>query len=125
MLIFKKGFVYSFPFLHEECGVQVIDNHVTPLYKHLIATKNPTLCFVGLPFYVCANYMFDLQVNFDSIPISANLKQVRFYIATLDGTFHLPSQEEMLEDEKRQMAERRNKGFRLRDSHKMGPLQVN
>lgn len=36
---------------------------VTPLWKHLVAIERPTLAFVGLPFYVCAFSMFDLQVR--------------------------------------------------------------
>ncbi|KAL0267688.1 UNVERIFIED_CONTAM: hypothetical protein PYX00_009883 [Menopon gallinae] len=63
-VFYCTGYKYSFPFLSEDCGVKVRDNYVHPLYKHLISVENPTLCFVGLPFYVCAFSMFDLQVRF-------------------------------------------------------------
>jgi len=57
------GYVYTFPFLHKDCGVTCIENYVWPLFKHTININNPTMCFIGLPFYVCANAMFDLQVS--------------------------------------------------------------
>lgn len=57
------GYKYSFPFLAESCGVRVDSNMVTPLWKHLVSIENPTLVLVGIPFYVCAFSMFDLQVR--------------------------------------------------------------
>lgn len=57
------GYNYSFPFLDKKCGVQVDSNMVTPLWKHLVSIENPTLVFIGIPFYVCAFSMFDLQVR--------------------------------------------------------------
>lgn len=59
----NKGYKYSFPFLSEKCGVRVDSNMVTPLWKHMISIENPTLALIGLPFYVCAFSMFDLQVR--------------------------------------------------------------
>ena len=58
-----KGYLYKFPFLDDDSGVKVQDNYVHPLYKHVIAVESPTLGFIGLPFYVCAFSMFDLQVR--------------------------------------------------------------
>lgn len=57
------GYKYSFPFLSAECGVTVQDNCVQPLYKQLVHVHKPSLCFVGLPFYVCAFTMFDIQAS--------------------------------------------------------------
>lgn len=57
-----KGYKYDFPFLAESCGIRVDSNMVTPLWKHLVSIENPTLALIGLPFYVCAFSMFDLQV---------------------------------------------------------------
>lgn len=61
-IIYCTGYRYSFPFLHESCGVTVDDNHIQPLYKHMIHIERPTMCFIGIPFNVCAFQMFDLQV---------------------------------------------------------------
>lgn len=67
LIVYKTSFLgyeYSFPFLSDECGIIVDDNYVQPLYKHLINIEHPTMAIVGLPFYVCAFIMFDLQVIF-------------------------------------------------------------
>jgi dimethylaniline monooxygenase (N-oxide forming) len=34
------------------------------LYKHCILVNQPTLGFIGLPFVVCNNQMFDQQAGF-------------------------------------------------------------
>ncbi|KAI8426007.1 hypothetical protein MSG28_004983 [Choristoneura fumiferana] len=75
------GYLYNFPFLHASCGVVVDDNCVEPLYKHLVNIQHPSMCFVGVPYYVCAFSMFDLQV--------------RYYVRSMNGTFKLPSREVM------------------------------
>lgn len=109
VLFYCTGYLYSFPFLSEECEVRVVDNHVQPLYKHLVHVDHPTLALVGLPFYVCANSLFDLQA--------------RFFIRTLAGEIQLPSREEMLADTESDMETRRAKGLKRRQAHMMGPLQ--
>lgn len=61
-ILFCTGYRYSFPFLHRSCGVTVDENHIQPLYKHMIHIEKPSMCFIGIPFNVCAFQMFDLQV---------------------------------------------------------------
>lgn len=58
----SAGYLYNFPFLHESCNIVVEDNCVEPLYKHLVNIHHPSMCFIGVPYYVCAFSMFDLQV---------------------------------------------------------------
>ncbi|XP_048505798.1 flavin-containing monooxygenase FMO GS-OX5-like [Athalia rosae] len=84
VFIYCTGYKYSFPFLHESCGVSVDENYVYPLYRHLINAEHPTMCFVGIPALVVAFAMFDVQV--------------RYFLATLKGVATLPSRETMLED---------------------------
>lgn len=62
VILYCTGYKYNFPFLHPNCGIIIKDNHVQPLYKHMIHIENPTMCFIGIPYYVCAFQMFDLQV---------------------------------------------------------------
>ncbi|KAK6634679.1 hypothetical protein RUM43_012080 [Polyplax serrata] len=109
-VLYCTGYLYRFPFLSEDCGVKVRENYVHPLYKHVIAIDSPSLAFIGLPFYVCAFSMFDLQA--------------RFFIESLTGRFKLPSKEDMLRDENDEFNRRKTNGFGLRDFHKMGPLQM-
>ncbi|XP_058798176.1 senecionine N-oxygenase-like [Phymastichus coffea] len=110
IVFYCTGYKYSFPFLADHCGVQVDSNWVTPLWKHVIAIDNPTLAFIGLPFYVCAFSMFDLQVRF----------VLRFWQKQRD----LPSRDEMLADEAREQ-ERRfgEQQLSKRQFHMMGALQ--
>lgn len=109
LVFYCTGYLYTFPFLSDECRVRVVDNHVQPLYKHLVHIDYPTLALVGLPFYVCANSLFDLQA--------------RFFLRTLTGQVALPSRQEMLADTEREMDLRRAKGMKRRQAHMMGPMQ--
>ncbi|KAK9505562.1 hypothetical protein O3M35_009584 [Rhynocoris fuscipes] len=108
-LFYCTGYQYSFPFLTEECGIRVEDNCVQPLYKHLIHIEHPTLCLIGLPFYVCAFALFDLQV--------------RYVLKVLEGEVKLPSKEEMLKDTENEMKLRKENGLKKKQFHMMGPRQ--
>ncbi|XP_025836607.1 flavin-containing monooxygenase FMO GS-OX-like 2 isoform X2 [Agrilus planipennis] len=108
-IFYCTGYEYSFPFLNKSCGITVDDNHIQPLYKHMIHMMKPTMCFIGIPFNVCAFQMFDLQA--------------RFYVKYLDGDLKLPSEEEMREDTEKDMQLRWEKGYNKRQAHMMGPGQ--
>lgn len=62
VILYCTGYKYTFPFLSIDCGISVEDNYVKPLYKHCININHPTMALIGVPFYVCASQMFDLQV---------------------------------------------------------------
>ncbi|XP_050090721.1 uncharacterized protein LOC126574513 isoform X2 [Anopheles aquasalis] len=106
LIFYCTGFRYSFPFLGEECGITVEDNHVQPLYKHWININQPTMAFIGLPFYVCATLMFELQT--------------RFCVAFYTGRLPMPTRQEMERDHEREMSERWNRGLKKRQAHMMG-----
>ncbi|XP_017771385.1 PREDICTED: senecionine N-oxygenase-like [Nicrophorus vespilloides] len=108
-IFYCTGYKYSFPFLDQSCGITVVDNHIEPLYKHMIHIERPTMCFIGIPFNVCAFQMFDLQA--------------RFFLKYLNGTISLPSRELMLEDTENDMKNRWAKGYSKRQAHSMGPDQ--
>ncbi|KAJ0177479.1 hypothetical protein K1T71_007488 [Dendrolimus kikuchii] len=103
------GYLYNFPFLHESCGIVVEDNCVEPLYKHLVNIYHPTMCMIGVPYYVCAFSMFDLQV--------------RYYIRSMNGTFSLPTPEEMTAHWEEEKQDRASRGYTKRQAHMMGPDQ--
>lgn len=104
------GYKYSFPFLSVDCGIAVDENYVNPLYKHCISIKYPTMAFIGLPFYVCASQMMDLQT--------------RFVFTYFSGRKELPSKVEMQADTDAEMEQRWSKGLKKRQAHMMGPEQV-
>ncbi|KAJ8682282.1 hypothetical protein QAD02_018074 [Eretmocerus hayati] len=111
VIFYCTGYKYSFPFLAKGCGIKVEDNMVNPLWKHVIAIENPTLALIGLPFYVCAFSMFDLQTRF----------VLRFWL----GKKNLPSREQMLQEVHDEEEQRRSQGLGKRQFHMMGPLQGN
>nr|XP_012151606.1 PREDICTED: senecionine N-oxygenase-like isoform X2 [Megachile rotundata] len=106
IVFYCTGYKYSFPFLSEKCGVRVDSNMVTPLWKHLISIKNTSLALVGLPYYVCAFNMFDLQV--------------RFVLQYWSGKRDFPSQEDMLREEAEELENRAKEGLQKRHFHMMG-----
>ncbi|XP_055387388.1 senecionine N-oxygenase-like [Condylostylus longicornis] len=111
IIFYCTGYKYCFPFLSMDCGVRVEDNFVQPLYKHCININNPTMAFIGLPFYVCASQMMDLQA--------------RFVCKFFSGQKELPSKKEMLEDTEKEMNERWSRGYKKRQAHMMGAEQIN
>lgn len=109
VIFYCTGYKYSFPFLSSKCGVKVDDNMVTPLWKHLLSIENPTLAFVGLPFYVCAFSMFDLQVRF----------VFKYWL----GDKQLPAKDIMLSEEANELERKKLQGLGKRHFHMMGPEQ--
>lgn len=105
-----SGYKYTFPFLSVDCGLSVDDNYVQPLYKHCININRPTMVLIGLPYYVCASQMFDLQV--------------RFCVTFLSGRKAMPTKEKMTEDTENEMEKRWAKGYKKRQAHMMGTDQV-
>uniref|UniRef100_A0A2M4A8U0 Flavin-containing monooxygenase n=1 Tax=Anopheles triannulatus TaxID=58253 RepID=A0A2M4A8U0_9DIPT len=110
-ICYSTGYKYTFPFLSADCGITVEDNHVQPLYKHCINIRYPTMAFIGLPFYVCAAQMMDLQA--------------RFCIKFFSGAKALPTVEEMAADTAADMEERWKRGLKRRQAHMMGPIEDN
>ncbi|XP_022128722.1 senecionine N-oxygenase isoform X1 [Pieris rapae] len=109
VVFLSTGYLYNFPFLHESCDIVVEDNCVEPLYKHLVNIHHPTMCFIGVPYYVCAFSMFDLQV--------------RYYVRSMTGVFKLPSSKEMIQHWEEEKLERAARGYTKRQAHMMGPDQ--
>ncbi|XP_044263463.1 senecionine N-oxygenase-like [Tribolium madens] len=108
-IIYCTGYRYNFPFLHDDCGVSVEDFHVRPLYKHMIHIEKPTMCFIGIPYYVCAFQMFDIQA--------------RFYCQYLNGSMSLPTKELMYKDTEEDIIKRKNKGYSEKQMHLLGHEQ--
>jgi len=109
VIFYCTGYKYTFPFLSVDCGIICDDNFVRPLYKHCLSINRPSLGFVGLPFYVCATQMFDLQA--------------RFCLKFISKQKVLPSKEEMMKDFHDEINERTAKGLKKHQFHMMGPEQ--
>lgn len=111
IIFYCTGYKYSFPFLSTDCGIHVEENYVQPLYKHCLNIEYPTMAFIGIPFYVCAAQMCDLQARFT----------MKFWT----GQKQLPNRMEMLQDTRLEMDRRFAKGHKKRQAHMMGEDQVN
>lgn len=109
VIMLCTGYRYSFPFLSAECAVTIETERVTPLYKHIIHSRHPTLAFIGICKIICPFPQFD--------------NQVRFVLATLDGTCPLPSAADMEADIERDFRQRLAEGLPPRYAHTMGPRQ--
>ncbi|KAF7989325.1 hypothetical protein HCN44_007999 [Aphidius gifuensis] len=105
------GYKYAFPFLSDKCGVKVDDNMVTPLWKHMISIENPTLAIIGVPFYVCAFNMCDLQVRF----------VLKYWL----GDKQFPAKDIMISEEADELERKKNEGLSKRHFHRMGLAQSN
>lgn len=108
-ILYCTGYKYSFPFLSSDCGIYVEENCIKPLYKHILNIRYPTMAFIGIPFYVCASQMMDLQARF-AMTFFCNKKPT-------------PSEQEMLEDTEAEMQRRWKMGYKKRQAHMMGPIQ--
>ncbi|EDV36272.1 uncharacterized protein Dana_GF12882, isoform B [Drosophila ananassae] len=109
-IFFCTGYKYSFPFLTVNSGIYVEDNYVQDLYKQCINIMNPSISLIGLPFYVCAAQMMDLQA--------------RFILSYYKGSNVLPSKEEMQKDTQEKMEKIWSEGCRRRHAHMLGPKQI-
>lgn len=109
IIFYCTGYKYSFPFLSIDCEISCDNNYVRPLFWHCMSINRPSMAFIGLPFYVCANQMFDIQS--------------RFFLTFMTGRKNLPSKQEMLEHHKAEMDGRWSRGFRKHQAHLMGEDQ--
>lgn len=86
-IILATGYLYSFPFLTEEAGVNVLNGkRVTPLYKHIFNPLHPSMGFIG--------------INFGHNPFPYFDYQVRWVVSVWAGYKTLPSPMDMIKDDK-------------------------
>ncbi|CAG9859117.1 unnamed protein product [Phyllotreta striolata] len=95
-VVFCTGYLYSFPFLSDECKIQVEDKWVKYLYKQIININHPTMAFIGIPYQIFPFVIFGIQV--------------RFFLAYLSGKF-TASKNDMMGDLTIYMNQRRDRGI--------------
>ncbi|XP_072037198.1 uncharacterized protein [Amphiura filiformis] len=104
------GYEFNFSFLAKECRVTVSEDQiVSPLFKHLIHAEYPSLSFIGLPTRNLSFPQFSLQA--------------RLIIAILEGSFKLPSKEEIEVDNESDLQRRLDLGWPRRYAHILGQFQ--
>ncbi|KAI5730367.1 hypothetical protein M8J76_012846 [Diaphorina citri] len=105
------GYTNHYPFLHESCGIKVVNKNVQPLYKHTINIEHPTMFILGVPRHTLLFNLFDLQV--------------RLFQQLIQGHITLPSKEEMLADTKEEVLAHLNEGQNLNTFHILGHRSEN
>ncbi|KAK9500059.1 hypothetical protein O3M35_001398 [Rhynocoris fuscipes] len=106
VIIHCTGYTYHYPFLTAECGL-IVDQYISPLYRHFINIEHPTMCIIGVPKKCPLQYMVDFQV--------------RAFKNILKGEVKLPPKEVMLAELEQDIQKRSSEGQRKKDYHKMTP----
>ena len=109
VLLLCTGYIYSYSFYTKDCKIEVIENHVTPLYKHVFNANYPTMGFIGVVWEVCNFPTFSLQA--------------KSFEAEVTGRHILPSFNEMMNDVKEDTKDKRNQGIARRHYHRMADGQ--
>ncbi|VVA91068.1 unnamed protein product [Arabis nemorensis] len=110
-IVHCTGYKYSFPFLDTNGYVNIDDNCVGPLYKHVFPPAlAPGLSFIGLPWIVLQFFMFEIQS--------------KWVASVLSGRVTLPTQDKMMEDVVAFYAKLEAMGIPKRYTHRLGESQV-
>ncbi|XP_066152340.1 uncharacterized protein [Euwallacea fornicatus] len=108
-IIYCTGFATTFPFLSKRCKIEVDENWVYPLYKHIINIEHPSMAIISIATRVCPFPLFAIQV--------------RFYLAFLKGLC-LISKEEMYDDLLKDRKQRDELGVPKKLAHEIGFFQL-
>nr|XP_006128359.1 flavin-containing monooxygenase FMO GS-OX-like 4 [Pelodiscus sinensis] len=109
-LIFCTGYRYHFPFLPvAHLGLQITEQAVVPLYRHLLSPRCPRLFFIGLCQQICPFPHFHCQLL--------------FCLAVLQGTCHLPPVAEMQAAAEAELQQHLTAKGSLKHVHQLGAQQ--
>lgn len=103
--IFCTGYEFTYPFLSKKVKLLTEDNHVEPIYKHLIYMDMPNLFFMGLPAIVVPFPMFHIQAQ--------------YILGILEGRVKLPPPEKMKEEFEKEKKAIVESGHPIRHINKM------
>ncbi|KFM65175.1 Flavin-containing monooxygenase FMO GS-OX-like 2, partial [Stegodyphus mimosarum] len=104
-ILICTGYLYTYPFFHPKCKIEIGDQKVSPLYLHLFHIDYPTLAIWAVPKLI--------------IPFPIYDQQVKVFLKFLKGIVKLPSKEEMRGDAERDFLKRLESGFKPRHAHVM------
>ncbi|XP_066603057.1 uncharacterized protein [Prorops nasuta] len=82
--IYCTGYKFTYPFMSPKVELRTEENHVEPMYKHLVHIDQPNFFLMGLPGIVIPFPMFHIQAQ--------------YILAILEGRVNLPSPEQMREE---------------------------
>ncbi len=107
-VLFCTGYRYELPFLTEDV-VSINDNYVSPLYLDILPPHYPDLALIGLPFLV--------------VPFPLYAMQAKWFAASLDREFTLPSKQSMLQACTERERLLRSRGLKQRHFHRIADEQ--
>ncbi|KAK3083174.1 hypothetical protein FSP39_015743 [Pinctada imbricata] len=105
VVLFCTGYRYSYPFLKNDI-IQINDERITPIYKHMIHIKYPSLIFFNIPRQLTYFPHFN--------------EMAKFAVRIIDGRAKLPTEDEMLKDSEDDYQSRLKDGMKPRYAHYMG-----
>lgn len=108
VIMYCTGYLYDFPFIGSECGIDTADNHVRPLFKDFVHIERPTMFFVGLLSFGMSWTIMDIQA--------------KAAMGLLIGTWTLPTKEEMYAHAEAELQLRFAKEFSKRRAHQLKEL---
>ncbi|XP_029043037.1 flavin-containing monooxygenase FMO GS-OX-like 3 [Osmia bicornis bicornis] len=103
--IYCTGYEFTYPFMSSKVEIRTDNNHVEPVYKHLIHTDYPNLFVMGLPGIVIPFPMFHLQAQ--------------YILGILEGRVQLPSSEQMRREYEAEKKALLDQGIPLRHINKL------
>ncbi|XP_054014547.1 uncharacterized protein LOC128895721 isoform X1 [Hylaeus anthracinus] len=107
--IYCTGYEFTYPFMSAKVEMRTEENHVEPIYKHLIHMDYPNLFIMGLPGIVIPFPMFHLQAQ--------------YILGILEGHIKLPSSEQMREEYEAEKKALLDQGIALRHIIKLKERQ--
>ncbi|XP_078046172.1 uncharacterized protein LOC144474783 isoform X1 [Augochlora pura] len=107
--IYCTGYKFTYPFMSAKVEMRTDDNHVEPIYKHLVHMDYQNLFVMGLPGIVIPFPMFHLQAQ--------------YILAILEGHIRLPSPEQMRVEYEAEKTALLNQGIPLRHIAKLKERQ--
>lgn len=105
VLIYCTGYEFTYPFLSSKVEVRTENNHVEPIYKHLVHMDWPNLFFMGLPAIVVPFPMFHIQTQ--------------YILGIIEGHVKLPSSKQMYEEYEKEKQSLLEQGIAIRHINKM------
>jgi len=105
-VIYCTGYRYHFPFLQTSGVVDVEDNAIFPLYKHMLPPSMPSIAFIGIPAKIVPFPQFEIQA--------------RYAAKVWAGEIQLPSEQKMLEEVTAEWERKKELGVPLKYFHVQG-----
>ncbi|XP_031828533.1 uncharacterized protein LOC116425233 [Nomia melanderi] len=107
--IYCTGYKFTYPFMSSKVEMRTDDNHVEPIYKHLVHMDYPNLFVMGLAGLV--------------IPFPTYHLQAQYILGILEGRVQLPSPKQMREEYEAEKTALLNQGIPLRHITKLNERQ--